>query len=49
MLIRGAFHLRCLSGNVAGKLGNAYLIYHNRQPAMYFEHIFIQHLYKNAL
>ena len=27
---RGAFHLRRLAGNVAGKLGNAYLRYQNR-------------------
>ena len=33
---RGAFHLRRLAGNVAGKLGNAYLRYQNRQPATCF-------------
>ena len=32
----GAFHLRRLAGNVAGKLGNAYLRYQNRQPATCF-------------
>ena len=33
---KGAFHLRRLAGNVAGKLGNAYLRYQNRQPATCF-------------
>ena len=32
----GAFHLRRFAGNIAGKLGNAYLRYHNAQPAMRF-------------
>ena len=32
----GAFHLCCLAGIVAGKLGNPYLRYHNRQPLTYF-------------
>ena len=32
----GAFHLRRLACNVAGKLGNAYLRYQNRQPATCF-------------
>ena len=32
----GAFHLRRLAGNVAGKLGNAYLRYQNRQPSTCF-------------
>ena len=36
MLTMGAFHLRRLAGNVAGKLGNAYLRYQNRQPATCF-------------
>ena len=30
--IQGAFHLRRPAGNIAGKLGNAYLRYQNRQP-----------------
>ena len=33
---RLAFHLRRLAGNVAGKLGYAYLRYQNRQPTTRF-------------
>ena len=33
---RGAFHLRRLAGNIAGKLGSAYLRYWNRQLATCF-------------
>ena len=33
---RCAFHLRHLAGNVVGKLGIAYLRYHNSQPATCF-------------
>ena len=29
--LKGAFHLRCLNGNIAGKLGNAYLRCQNRR------------------
>ena len=32
----GAFHLLRLAGNVAGKLGNAYVRYQNRQSATRF-------------
>ena len=32
----GTFHLPRLSGNFAVKLGNAYLRYQNRQPAIHF-------------
>ena len=32
----GAFHLRHLDSNVIGKLGNAYLRHHYRQPATRF-------------
>ena len=32
----GAFHLRSLAGNIAGKLGNAFLRYQIRQPATRF-------------
>ena len=33
---KGAFHLRRFTGNVAGKLGNAYLSHQNRHPATCF-------------
>ena len=32
----GAFHLRSLAGNIAGKLGNTFLRYQIRQPATRF-------------
>ena len=33
---KGAFHLRRVAGNIAGKLVNAYLSYQNGQPATCF-------------